>query len=444
MERLSYLNAYLFPVAEWLICSITLHKMLGQGRRRGYAGILLFFIIAGVTIISSYLTLPNIFAVVTFTLIFVTIASLLIYQTPPQIAAFFCVAVFYINIIADLLVGNILMTVFGGDIVTTISNCPIQRMIFSFTAKMIQLFLSIALTLGFNRISWNIPAIYWVILDTIVGCSCALSLGFVAVNPFLQTKVKPEIVAVMVLLFLIVNILTVVLFATISSHYIKAQLEYISNVTKARLENDLQLFEKDKEKLKKVNHDFKNTLNNIALLINNNEITEALNYLAGYSARLPDTQIEHFTGISSIDSMISIKAAAAEDHCTKMTIVSETLPPQGMPSIDIATILSNILDNSIESNGEVPVEKRFITLNCYVQRGYLNVVTTNPYKVAPLKVNNRLITRKRDIDSHGYGTIIVREICEKHNGHFIIEYSNGVFSAHATLLLKNAMSLEEQ
>ena len=434
MGLVRLINQYLFPAIEWAIFTFTLHKTLSQGRRKVTAGGLLYFLIACLTVISDCLNLPGTLAQSTFMILLLLLTTHYLYHAPPHIAAFFCIGVYYASVLTDLLLGNLCMSIVTGDIETTLAQDPLFRFGFSLCAKLLQTVLSAGMILGFRRISWNIPNRYWVIMDALLMLYFCLVVAFFTVNAYLQTRVAPAMVTLMILAFLATNVLTVMLFSTISTHYIRSQLEYTYSMTKSRLDNDILTFERKKAALNKTNHDFKSTLSNIALLIQNGAGTEALNYIAGYTASLPEALISKYTGIAGIDSMISLKAAAAEAHDINMTIVAEPLPADTISVVDVATIISNILDNAIEANRDMPREERYIHLACYSHHDILNIIAENPCRKKPLVISNRLITSKADIDSHGYGTTIVREICENHNGHFMIEYSDGKFTAHASLL----------
>lgn len=434
MDIFDYANRYLMPAVEWLIYAVTLHRTLGQGKRKMAAGVLIYALVAGLTIVSYYLALRGIISSVAFMAVILTIVARIIYQAPPHVAAVFCISVFYINILSDLLLGNLTMVLFPGDIESALAGNSSLRLIFSVAAKILQCILSASLILGFKRISWHIPTIYWNMLTTAIILYFFIAVAFSHVNPYVQTIVPPWIVTLSIVAYIIVNVLTLGLFSTISAHYIKSQIEYISQITKSRLDNDIMIFEREKSALRRTNHDFKNTLSNIAFMIQDSAYSTALDYISQYTDSLPLANTAEYTGVGSIDSIISLKVAAAAVHSVSVTVNAENIAFDAVSTIDIASIISNILDNAIDASRDVQQGKRQITLQIYTCNETLNIIATNPYRSVPLRVNNRLISSKADIDSHGYGTIIVREICEQYSGNFVIEYQSGIFTAHATLL----------
>ena len=59
-------------------------------------------------------------------------------------------------------------------------------------------------------------------------------------------------------------------------------------------------------------------------------------------------------------------------------------------------------------------------LKIYTHGSYVNIFVKNTYngKINEDYEHNSLATTKKDIDSHGYGTRIIKEIAEKYDGNY--------------------------
>ena len=95
----------------------------------------------------------------------------------------------------------------------------------------------------------------------------------------------------------------------------------------------------------------------------------------------------------------------------------------GIPSVELCSLVSNLLDNAIEAVQKVK-EDKYIRFSFYVN---LNKQTTeicceNPYEKCPVEKDGRFFTIKKDKQNHGIGIQNIRKIVEKNHGVIKISY----------------------
>lgn len=188
--------------------------------------------------------------------------------------------------------------------------------------------------------------------------------------------------------------------------------------------------------MQKLRHDVKNNIATILALIDSGDIgdrAEAKRLLGELGERLGGALGGgNKTGISTVDTAVSQKAALCEELSITLDIHAEPLPETKIPPIDLSSVISNILDNAIEAAQQC--EAPMITLKIFKFKSYLAVICENPVSAAPRVVNGKLATTK-DGGGHGYGMEIINEICKNNNGRFQYEFNDKTFKASAFLEL---------
>ena len=139
-----------------------------------------------------------------------------------------------------------------------------------------------------------------------------------------------------------------------------------------------------------------------------------------------------FTSNRVIDSVINYKFSIAEQKgisavCTLTAEISETLER------DISIILSNLLDNAIESSEKLKDIKPEIVLNITEKSGYYSILIKNRIAESVIKSNKQLHTTKTDKQHHGYGLKTVRVLAESHNGMMDVYEKDGYFIVNIML-----------
>lgn len=98
--------------------------------------------------------------------------------------------------------------------------------------------------------------------------------------------------------------------------------------------------------------------------------------------------------------------------------------------MDMAIILSNLLENAVRAEEEVTPKKRRIKIEMFRIHEKRHVVVSNYIEKSVLSSNPMLNTTKNDRQNHGYGVASVKNIVRKYDAFINIEEEDSNFVVH--------------
>lgn len=102
-------------------------------------------------------------------------------------------------------------------------------------------------------------------------------------------------------------------------------------------------------------------------------------------------------------------------------------PLNFMKSHHVYSLLSNLIDNSIEAVEKLDKEHRRIFLKINRVGGYTIIIVSN-YTNKPVEVHGLLAkTTKKDAKMHGYGMRSIKQVVERYDGEMSLENKDGTF-----------------
>lgn len=115
-------------------------------------------------------------------------------------------------------------------------------------------------------------------------------------------------------------------------------------------------------------------------------------------------------------------------HGIKLSYMVNPKALEFMESVDLYSLIGNIIDNSIEAVMRLGEKnKRVITMNVSEKNGIVTLSSNNYYE-GRLEMRDGLpVTVKTDKTSHGYGMRSIRSIVEKYGGDMNITADDGIF-----------------
>lgn len=264
-----------------------------------------------------------------------------------------------------------------------------------------------------------------------VGDLCLLLLSLAEI-PFIGNG------AAAVICLLIANTcLLVVMLLVINAVYsmCKDNAEILALQTEAQRiasEQELvRLTESNLEDLRCIRHDLKNQFAYMKLLLHQKQYEELDDYFSqqAENVSMPVSYID--CGNRIIDNVLNMELSKAKR--AGIPVEHQLIVPPELPFADddVCAILANLLDNAIEEckrlqkNGSVSIR-----LTMHPHGSYMYIVCRNTTDRKKLdRVNNALLTTKKDTRLHGYGTRIVAKIAEKYNGSVDYSLKEGQFVA---------------
>ena len=234
-------------------------------------------------------------------------------------------------------------------------------------------------------------------------------------------------------------ILSVILLFAILFYRVNQQREMEAEIAKLKQEQ-AEITERDYQALRrtyadnaKLYHDLHNHIEAIYQCLIQGDTKEAVRYCQ--ELRTPVRQISQtvWTGDKALDYLISSKIALAGQEQIKTKVNIEYPHNTNIRSVDLTTILGNLLDNALEAAKTAPESLRFLNLTIRRINAMLVIKVENGYGNTPAQENGRLLTSKKDKAFHGWGLKSVRTAAERYDGAIRTDYKDHVFQSVVTL-----------
>ena len=134
------------------------------------------------------------------------------------------------------------------------------------------------------------------------------------------------------------------------------------------------------------------------------------------------------TGCRALDTVLTQEALKCSQDGIHLSVVANGSLLRFIRSVDLYTMMSNVLDNAIEANLRIAdPEKRSIHLAVHERRGLIIIQCENPYEGSVTMRDGLPVTIKADKASHGIGTRSVATIAEAYGGVLRIDPREGMY-----------------
>ena len=234
-------------------------------------------------------------------------------------------------------------------------------------------------------------------------------------------------------------ILSVILLFAILFYRVNQQREMEAEIAKLKQEQ-AEIVERDYQALRrtyadnaKLYHDLHNHIEAIYQCLIQGDTREAVRYCE--DLRTPVRQILQtvWTGDKALDYLINSKMALAEQEQIKTKVNIEYPHNTNIRSVDLTTILGNLLDNALEAAKAAPEGLRFLNLTIRRINAMLIIKVENGYGSTPVQENGKLLTSKKDKAFHGWGLKSVQTAADRYDGTIRTDYKDHVFQSVVTL-----------
>lgn len=234
-------------------------------------------------------------------------------------------------------------------------------------------------------------------------------------------------------------ILSLILMFAILFYRVNRQREMELEIAKLKqdraeiLERDYQALRRTYADNAKLYHDLHNHIEAIYQCLTGGDIQEAVQYCEELRTPVREISQTVWTGDKAIDYLISSKMALAEQEHIQTAVNIEYPRNTNIRSVDLTTILGNLLDNALEAAETASDCLRFLNLTIRRINAMLIIKVENGYGEAPAQENGKLLTSKMDKAFHGWGLKSVQTAAERYDGAINTEYTDGIFKTVVTL-----------
>ena len=248
---------------------------------------------------------------------------------------------------------------------------------------------------------------------------------------------NPTLIVITTSLVVIINIaMYIIIYLQVRNHLSDNRIKIYEDY-KAATEIEIKEITEKNNKMRKIKHELKNSGIQIQKLISQGKLEDAEKMIASITnVNLgEDTQyvkLKHNMQETIINNKLTV---CGRENINIQTYDVSDIETElyGISEQEMCTIISNLLDNAIEScikyNGD-----KFISLKILHEKEYILINVINTTSNTKVNYNgSALKTSKEDKENHGLGTQIINDIAYKYNGNVKYEIVDNQFIANVML-----------
>lgn len=181
--------------------------------------------------------------------------------------------------------------------------------------------------------------------------------------------------------------------------------------------NYIELIQKKDEDMRKFRHDVSEHINVIGYCIENGRYDEAAEYLEKTKLGFEHARLKKYTGIASIDAVLSDKEESMRDKGIKFSIQQSFIGlPNAIDAFDVCTVIINVLTNAIRACEELPEEEKEILFVLDSDGKQLYLSEKNAcHKKIKFSQDHCPISDKTE-KNHGLGSKNIQAVVKKYDG----------------------------
>ena len=237
--------------------------------------------------------------------------------------------------------------------------------------------------------------------------------------------IKQILTILAVSLLILINILLFYVIAKINEHFeTKHNLELAKQLIESQKASYQTLLESQQE-VRKLRHDLKNTMIGVLHYLENNQFTEAGNFVKESLEVLDTNSTASFSGNNIIDTLMNFKKKEAANYNIQWEESIHLSESLNIDPIDFSVLLGNALDNAIEATAKQTTHPKTIFVSIAYKQENLLMVIKNP--VDCLIDTTNLESTKQNKNHHGFGILQMKQLAQKYNGEVFLECTNEQF-----------------
>lgn len=184
-------------------------------------------------------------------------------------------------------------------------------------------------------------------------------------------------------------------------------------------------------------HDMKNHLKIIYQFAKKKDYDRLLEYVEAIQPALNQKHTIAWTGNAAMDVIFGYKSAQMEKEKIEYKISADRIGQISIEDRDLCIILSNLLDNAIESSLKMNRAESKVEVSVRRVNEMMLIRINNTCDGPPKEKDGELLTTKENQKMHGLGIASVRKAVMKNDGYFHYDYRNGKFYAEVMLFIND-------
>ena len=236
-------------------------------------------------------------------------------------------------------------------------------------------------------------------------------------------------------LILVLNVVAFYLYDSLTETYSKIEKVHVLEKENELYSRQCEIMQNATEELQAFRHDMSNQFTVISELLQKHRYDLAEQQVSSLSRKTTYSVLYSTTGNVVIDGLINYKLQCAPE--ANIDVRSEIAVPSDleMDTSDLVVIVGNLLDNAIYALGELPKNKRSLSVKIVYSMDRLIIQIVNPYLTKIQYQNGEFITSKTNSEKHGMGLKNIAKIVDKYDGYMQITHENQIFKVDILLYL---------
>lgn len=318
-----------------------------------------------------------------------------------------------VNILTIFLAGALS----GSEITELVDTSGTSRIVVIVLAKITFTFIGIIIVnmishfVTFKRYQWVYICVYYMATFAICVLVCTLLLS----GDF--NDVETVIMLIMVMFIVLLNIMTYFLIVRINNEN-RAEME--KKVLNLQIGNQHNMIKKTSElyeETRALRHDMKHYFTTFSEMLKRGDIELVIKEMD----KVLNVELNNVRMINLSNPILNAAINDKLNVCHRMGIKTDIRISGSVSedmSMDMALIISNLMDNAIEA--EVKLRNKYIKLAMHEDSKSIMLEVRNYIDEPVLKEGEELVTHKKDKLRHGYGVKNVKRIIRKYDGYIDI------------------------
>ena len=208
------------------------------------------------------------------------------------------------------------------------------------------------------------------------------------------------------------------------------QTQKITSIVLDQQSKEIERVRNANHEVRLLRHDMRHTLNNLAFLLDQNDIENAKKLISGYRTQIDETSISRYC----LNEMLNYVLVNYELKCRQNNIdcvidvkIEGVLIPD---ELLLLNIISNGMDNAINAQMELDKKERRISFYLRQTNDKFLLHIQNPYASEPFFIDGLPVSQK---EGHGYGTQSIIHLTKQLGGTCDFLAQDGIFSMRMIL-----------
>ena len=285
--------------------------------------------------------------------------------------------------------------------------------------------------------SSRIPTAYWLsmLIIAVISTICLYSIRVLGSHGIYSFGSSAAL-SIALLAFFVVNQLIYYLYhVLVRAHRTAMEMETMQ----AKLEQDLEFYKRSDtliQEYRSLRHELKNHFSVMETLLREQRYDQLQQYFEDYTGNISPHLEEFRCANPLVSSIISHQMNTAKSAGVQLDVIAAVPETLGIADDDLCSLLSNMLDNSVE--GCLRAGQTCAKATLHTDKNCLFITVTNPAAEDVLTENPNLLSTKSNPTAHGFGIPIIRRIVEKYDGIVTFHARDGWFTADAMLYLEES------